>query len=133
LVSYFYLFPRIFYGFQRFSEKKDKMSTVLGRNWPNQPSPIQKTGTLTTAQLVLPKSPYRFKNQKRSPRHYSRVPLTFTLRSSIFCFFSKTNPGNDSLAPGHLVAQTGHDRHWLHKLTNGQALPTRGEPRTSLN
>jgi hypothetical protein len=106
---------------------------VLGRNWPNQPRPIQKTGALTTAQLVLQKSPYRFKDQKWSPRHYSRVSLTFTLRSSVLCFFSKTNPGNDALAAGHLVAQTGHDRHRLPKLTKGQALPTRGEPRTSLN
>jgi hypothetical protein len=106
---------------------------VLGRNWPNQPSPIQKTGAHTTVQLVLQKSPYRFKNQKRSPRHYSRVSLTFTLRSSVFCFFSKTNSGNDALAADHLVAHTGHDRRQLPKLTNGQALQSRGKPRTSLN
>jgi hypothetical protein len=106
---------------------------VLGWNWPNQPRPIQKTSALTTAQLVLQKSPYRFKDQNWSPRHYSRVSLTFTLRSSVFCFFSKTNPGNDALAAGHLVAQTGHDRRRLPKLTKGQALPTRGEPRTSPN
>jgi hypothetical protein len=54
--------------FQRSSEKeKDKLLTVLGRNWPNQPSPMQKTGALTTAQLVLQKDPYWFKNQKGSP------------------------------------------------------------------
>jgi hypothetical protein len=44
---------------------------VLCRNWPNQPSPIQKTGVLTTVQLVLQKGPYWFKNQKRSPQSVS--------------------------------------------------------------
>jgi hypothetical protein len=83
--------------------------------------------------LVLQKGPYRFKNQNRSPQHYSRVSLTFTLRSSVFYFISKTNPGHDALAAGHLVGPIDHDRRWLPKLTNGQALLTRGEPRTSLN
>jgi hypothetical protein len=114
-------------------KEKGKVSTILGRHQPNQPRPMQNPGALTTTQLVLQKSLYRFKNQKRSPRHYSRVSLTFTLRSSVFYFFFKTNPGNDALAAGHLVARTGHDRRWLPKLTNGQALLTRGEPRTSLN
>jgi hypothetical protein len=47
------------------------------------------------------------------------VSLTFTLRPFVFCFFSKTNPGNGALTAGHLVAQTGHDRRWLPKLTDG--------------
>jgi hypothetical protein len=114
-------------------KEKGKASIVLGRHRPNQPRPMQNPGAPATAQLVLQKSPYRFKKQKRSPPHYSRVPVTFTVRSSIFYLFSKTNPGNAALVAGHLVARTGHDRRWLPKFTNGQALPTRGEPRTSLN
>jgi hypothetical protein len=82
--------------------------------------------------LVLQKGPYRFKNQNNRPWHYSHVSLTFTLRSSIFYFFSRTDPSHDALAVGHLVARTGHDQRWLPELTNGQALLTQGDPRTSL-
>jgi hypothetical protein len=51
-----------------FSKKeKDKLLTVLGRTGPTSPGLHRNTGTLTTGQSVLQISPYRFKNQKRSP------------------------------------------------------------------
>jgi hypothetical protein len=55
------------------------------------------------------------------------------LRPSILYFFSRIDPGHDVFAVGHHVAQIGYDRRWLPELTNGQALLTRGGPRTSLN
>ena len=60
-------------------KEKGKVSTILGRHQPNQPRPMQNPGALTTTQLVLQKSPYRFKSPNKSPRHYLRVSLTFTL------------------------------------------------------
>ena len=129
MVSYFYYFSRILYGFLNFLRKRKRKS--YQQYWADI-GPLS-SGAPTTAQLVLQKCPYQIKNQNKSPRHYLRVSLTFTLKSSVFYFFSRTNPGHNALAAGHLVARTGHDRRWLPKLTNGQALLTRGEPRTSLN
>jgi hypothetical protein len=134
LDSYFYYFSLILYGFLNFLRKRKRKS--YQQYWaefsPRRPT-IGEMPPRAPAQLVLQKGPYWFKNKNNSPWHYSRVSLTFTLRSSIFYFFSRTDPGHDALAAGHLVARTGHDRRWLPKLTNGQALLTRGDHRTSLN
>jgi hypothetical protein len=97
----------------------------MTHDWQNAPARARAVGF---AERSLP-----VQNQNNSPHHYSCISLTFTLRSSIFYFFSRTDPGHDALTAGHLVAQTGHDRRWLPELTNGQALLTRGDPRTSLN
>jgi hypothetical protein len=61
------------------------------------------------------------------------MSLTFAQRPSDFCFFSKTNPGNDALVVGHIFAKTGHDRRLLPKLNVGLASLTRGEPKPCLN
>ena len=61
------------------------------------------------------------------------MSLTFALRTSDFCFFSKTNPSNSTLAVDHLFAKTDHDRRRLSKLNARLVSLTRGEPKPCLN
>jgi hypothetical protein len=43
------------------------------------------------------------------------------------------SPGHDALTADHPVAWTGQEQRRLPKLATGQALPTRGDPRTCSN
>ena len=131
MASHFYYFSMIYYEFPKSDRKrKRKMMNSDGLKLA-QVGP--RTGESAPAVSDLHRGLWRFKKPLKSLQHYCLVSLTFTLGPSVFCFFSKTNPGNGALAVGHLVAQTGHGRHRLPKLTDGLALPTQGEPRTSLN
>jgi hypothetical protein len=47
---------------------------------------------------------------------------------------SLTRPlGHGALTANHPITRTGQEQWWLTKLTTGQALPTRGDPRTGSN
>jgi hypothetical protein len=129
----FLSFSTISYEFPKFDRKRKESMNSNGLK-PARYSPYPgETHPRAPAVSILHRDPWPFEKLLKSPKHYCLVSLTFTLGPSVFCFFSKTNPGNGALAVGHLVAQTGHGRHRLPKLTDGLAPLTRGKPRTCLN